>query len=84
MSNYNNSTLYVGVTNDLAKRVAEHKSGIGAVFTSKYNCNKLVYFETFSDIEQAIFREKTIKGWRREKKNDLIDSINRERKDLSL
>jgi len=84
MSSNNNSTLYIGVTNDLERRVAEHKSGSGSVFTKKYHCHKLVYFESFSDIEQAIAREKQLKGWKRERKDALIDSMNKDRVDLSL
>ena len=84
MSSCNNSTLYIGVTNDLERRVAEHKSGSGSVFTRKYHCHKLVYFESFSDIEQAIAREKQLKGWKRERKDALIDSVNKERRDLSV
>ncbi len=84
MSSSNNSTLYIGVTNDLERRVAEHKSGSGSVFTKKYHCHKLVYFESFSDIEQAIAREKQLKGWKRERKDALIDSVNKERRDLSV
>ena len=84
MSSSNNSTLYIGVTNDLERRVAEHKSGSGSVFTKKYHCHKLVYFESFSDIEQAIAREKQLKGWKRERKDALIDSMNKERRDLSF
>ena len=84
MSSNNNSTLYIGVTNDLERRVAEHKSGSGSVFTRKYHCHKLVYFETFSDIEKAIAREKQLKGWKRERKDALIDSVNKERRDLSV
>ena len=84
MSSKSNSTLYIGVTDDLSRRVLEHKSGNGSAFTSKYQCHKLVYFESFSDINQAIAREKQLKGWRRERKEALIDSINKERIDLSL
>lgn len=84
MSSGNNSTLYIGVTDDLERRVREHKSGTGCAFTSKYHCYKLVYYETFSDIEQAIDREKQLKGWKRERKDALIDSINKERNDLSI
>ena len=83
MSSYNNTTIYVGVTNDLERRVAEHKAGSIPGFTQKYNCKKLVFFESFSDIEQAIAREKQIKGWVRVKKDALIDSANPERKDLA-
>jgi putative endonuclease len=84
MSSLNNSTLYIGVTGDLSKRVLEHKSGTGSVFTSKYRCQKLVYYESFSDINQAISREKELKGWTREKKDNLINTINPQRNDLSL
>jgi putative endonuclease len=83
MSSSNNSALYIGVTDDLERRVAEHKAGCGSAFTSKYHCHKLVYYETFSDIEQAIAREKQLKGWKRERKDALIDSVNKDRKDLS-
>ena len=83
MSSLNNTTIYVGVTNDLERRVAEHKSGLIPGFTQKYNCKKLVYFESFSDIEQAIAREKQLKGWVRKKKDALIDSMNPERNDLA-
>ena len=83
MSSSNNSALYIGVTDDLERRVAEHKAGCGSAFTSKYHCHKLVYYETFSDIEQAIAREKQLKGWKRERKDALIDTVNKERKDLS-
>ena len=82
MSSYNNSTLYTGVTNDLERRVLEHKSGLIQGFSRKYNCKKLVYFEKYSDINQAIDREKEIKGWKREKKDALIDSVNKERNEL--
>ena len=83
MSSYNNVAIYIGVTNDLERRVAEHKSGIIPGFTQKYNCKKLVYFESFSDIEQAIAREKQLKGWVRRKKDALIDTINPDRNDLA-
>jgi len=68
--------LYVGVTNDLLRRVAEHKSKSHAGFTARYNVTRLVYFEEGTDIEEAIFREKEIKGWRRSKKVLLIESFN--------
>ena len=83
MSSNNNTTIYVGVTNDLERRVAEHKAGLIPGFTQKYNCKKLVYFESFSDIEQAIAREKQLKGWVRKKKDALIDSMNPNRNDLA-
>lgn len=83
MTNITNKVLYTGVTNDLERRVREHKSGLIPGFTQKYNCKKLVYYESFSDIEQAIRREKLIKEYRREKKNQLVESLNPEWKDLS-
>ncbi len=83
MTNHTNTVLYTGVTNDLARRVQEHKSGLIPGFTQKYNCKKLVYFESFSDIDQAIRREKLLKEYRREKKNQLVESINPNWNDLS-
>ena len=83
MSNYTDTTLYIGVTNNLSRRLEEHKSGGGSFFTAKYRCNKLVYYETFTDVNQAIEREKQLKGWKRFKKELLIDSVNKERMDLS-
>jgi putative endonuclease len=76
-------TLYIGVTNDLRRRVFEHKNGRVKGFTSKYNIKMLVYFEEGDDINTAIYREKKLKGWRREKKIALIESVNPEWKDLS-
>ena len=69
-------TLYIGVTNDLERRVFEHKAGINADFTSRYNIGRLVYFEEGSDIQEAIAREKQLKGWVRRKKIELIESVN--------
>ena len=83
MSSSNNRALYIGVTNDLERRVSEHKAGRIPGFTQKYNCKKLVYFETFSIIDQAVVREKQLKGWVRRKKDELIDSVNPERMDLA-
>ena len=82
MSNNSNTTLYIGVTDNLEARVQEHRSKEGDSFTHRYCCHKLVYYEEFSDISQAIDREKRLKKWRREKKNLLIDSVNKERLDL--
>ncbi len=82
MTNKNNTTLYTGVTNDLQRRVIEHKSGKGDHFTSKYNLVKLVYYEAGSDIKTAISREKQIKGGSRRKKVELINSINPDWVDL--
>jgi putative endonuclease len=82
MTNPYNTVLYTGVTNDLQRRVLEHKSGQGSKFTSKYNITKLVYFECGNDARAAIFREKQIKAGSRQKKLDLINSLNPEWKDL--
>jgi putative endonuclease len=76
-------TLYTGVTGDLARRVYEHKNKLIQGFTSKYNIQYLVYYETTASINSAIEREKQIKGWLRAKKVALINSMNPEWKDLS-
>jgi putative endonuclease len=76
--------LYVGVTNNLERRLAEHRSGAFAGFTCRYHVNRLVYIETTSDVRAAITREKQIKAWRREKKLALIESTNPGFNDLSL
>ena len=82
MANDNNRVLYVGVTNNLLRRIIEHKSKKVRGFTEKYNVTKLVYFEETPDIRAAISREKQIKKWRREKKNKLVEGMNAEWKDL--
>ncbi len=82
MQSANGRALYTGVTNDLDRRVREHKEGDGSVFTAKYKCHKLVYFEEFGLIEQAIVREKKIKKLSRANKEKLIDKLNPERIDL--
>ena len=82
MTNTHLNVLYTGVTNDLLRRVFEHKSNIKKCFTQKYNINKLVYFELFSEITLAIMREKQIKSWNRKRKNQLIDSFNPRWEDL--
>ncbi len=74
--------LYVGVTNNLTKRVWEHKEGLVEGFSKKYKIKNLVYYETTTDINSAIEREKQLKNWRREKKEYLIDQLNPEWKDL--
>jgi len=78
------NTLYVGITNDLQRRLYEHKNKLADGFSSKYNLNKLIYFEEYQDINEAIKREKQIKRWLRKKKIDLIKTKNPEFKDLSL
>ena len=77
-------TLYTGVTNNLERRVFEHKNKLVAGFTSKYNITKLVYYEETSDVHSALAREKQIKGWLRAKKVDLIEDENPDWNDLSL
>jgi len=76
-------TLYTGVTGNLIQRVRQHKTGEGQGFTAKYKLDRLVYFERFEDIRNAIEREKQIKGWVRSKKINLIVSVNPEWCDLS-
>jgi putative endonuclease len=76
-------TLYTGVTNNLERRIYEHKHHLVKGFTNKYNIDKLVYFEETTDINAAISREKRIKGWLRKKKIALIESLNPGWKDLS-
>jgi len=76
-------TLYTGVTNDLERRVYEHKQKLVPGFTSRYNITMLVYFEMTTDAKAAISREKQIKGWLRSKKIDLIESVNPDWKDRS-
>jgi putative endonuclease len=75
--------MYVGVTNDLERRINEHKNKLVKGFTQKYNLNKLVYFEETRDVLTALEREKEIKKWRREKKNSLVFGLNPGWKDLS-
>jgi putative endonuclease len=77
-------TLYTGVTNNLVRRVREHKMGTGSGFAVKYQVNRLVYFERFEDVHNALEREKQIKGWLRMKKIALIVSVNPAWRDLSL
>jgi putative endonuclease len=76
-------SLYVGVTNDLIRRLAEHKTGIGSQFTQKYRIHQLVYYESTDSVTTAIEREKQIKGWSRAKKVKLIEQTNPEWKDLA-
>jgi putative endonuclease len=76
-------TLYIGLTNNIIRRVHQHKNKLIKGFTTKYNIDTLVYYETFSDIASAIDREKTIKGWLRRKKIELIETANHTWTDLS-
>jgi len=82
MTNKNNTVLYTGVTNNLKKRVYEHKHKLISGFTKKYNINKLVYYEIFEDPINAIAREKQIKAGSRDKKIKLIESMNPKWEDL--
>jgi putative endonuclease len=82
MTNKTNRVLYTGVSNDLKRRVYEHKEKLAEGFTKKYNVNKLVYYEVCEDIESAILREKQIKGGSRQKKIKLVNSMNKEWGDL--
>jgi putative endonuclease len=82
MTNKHNTVLYTGITNNLKRRVYEHKEKLVAGFTRKYNITKLVYYEVFEDPENAILREKQIKAGSRQKKIQLIRSINRGWQDL--
>jgi putative endonuclease len=76
-------TLYIGVTNDLQRRIYEHKCALIEGFTKRYSINRLVYYEETTDINEAITREKQMKTWRRRRKVDLIKLMNPEWKDLS-
>lgn len=76
-------TLYIGVTNDLERRLSEHAQGLLEGFTKKYSCNRLVYYELFSEIRDAIAREKQLKKWNRSKKEHLIQTLNPQWNDLS-
>ena len=82
MTNKNNRVLYTGITNDLKRRAYEHKEKLVDGFTKKYNVSKLVYYEAHEDPENAILREKKIKAGSRQKKIDLINSMNKEWRDL--
>ena len=82
MTNKNNTVLYTGVTNNLIRRVYEHKEKLIEGFTKKYNCSKLVWYEIYNDSYNAIAREKQIKAGSRKKKLDLINKTNPEWKDL--
>lgn len=82
MTNYTNTTVYVGVTNNLRRRVYEHKNKTIEGFTKRYNLTKLVYYEVFDDVTMAIAREKQLKAGSRQKKNDLISEFNEKWEDL--
>ena len=76
ITNYKNTVLYIGVTNNLQRRINEHRQGIGSKFSKKYRLYKLIWFEEFTSPLEAIATEKRLKGWRREKKVRLIEEKN--------
>jgi putative endonuclease len=82
MTNIHNTVLYTGVTNNLKRRVFQHKNGEGGAFTKRYNIHKLVYYELGDNIHMAILREKQIKAGSRQRKIDLVNSLNPEWEDL--
>ncbi|MFC1725155.1 GIY-YIG nuclease family protein [candidate division KSB1 bacterium] len=82
LTNKNNTVLYTGMTNDLRRRVAEHKEGLIDGFSKNYNISKLIYYEIFDNVSDAILREKQIKNYSRERKEGLIQNINPDWNDL--
>ena len=84
LTNYNETTFYIGVTGNLQKRIWEHKNKVVEGFTKKYNVDRLVYYELTEDVESAINREKQLKRWHRQWKINLIKEMNPDFKDLSL
>ena len=77
IANFNDKVVYLGVTNDLRRRVLQHKAKINAeCFSAKYNCDKLVYYEKYRCVNKAIAREKQLKNWKRQWKNELIETMN--------
>jgi len=83
LSNRKRTVLYTGLTNSLERRIHQHRMGAQNGFTKRYNCNRLLYYEHFTEIESAIAREKEIKKWFRRRKDALIRSINPEFRDLA-
>ena len=77
------TAVYIGVTNDIVRRISEHKIGAVPGFTQRYKCNRLLYFEEYNNIKYAIAREKELKGWKRERKEELITSFNPHRVDIA-
>jgi len=82
VTNIHNTVLYIGMTNQVERRSFEHSNHLIAGFTDKYNCTKLIYVEFYNDVRDAIAREKQLKGWRRSKKDALVNKLNPEWKDL--
>lgn len=83
LTNKNNTVLYIGMTNEIHRRIKEHKAGALDGFSKRYKTHKLVYYEKTNDVNSAIMREKNLKGWSRKKKEELINGINPEWNDLS-
>ena len=84
LCNAKKTVLYVGVTNNLGRRMMEHRQGLAEGFTKKYNVNKLIYAETYSDVTEAISREKQIKHWARKKKEALINAANPDWEEIEI
>ncbi len=84
MTNKINTVVYIGVTNDIQRRLYEHKNELVDGFTKKYHLHKLVYNESYNDVKDALRREKQLKGWKRERKNALIQSVNPKWDDISV
>ena len=82
MASRRNGTFYVGVTNDIARRAYEHRNGVGAAFTRKYGVTRLVWYEHYADVNEAIAREKQLKKWERRWKLELIEAMNPDWTDL--
>ena len=82
LTNFRKSTLYIGVTTNLKQRISDHKNGIGSIFTQKYKVYKLIWYQGFEKIEDAITKEKQIKRWRRAWKDEMISTFNPDWKDL--
>ena len=83
LTNWNNKVMYIGMTNNLERRLYEHRHHLADGFTSRYNVDKLVYCESTTDVRAAIAREKALKGWTRARKNALVESMNPDWRDLS-
>ena len=83
LTNWNDQVMYIGVTNDLERRLYEHRNGLLEGFTKKYKTHKLVYCEKTGDVREAIAREKQLKRWSRAKKNELVTAMNPQWKDLA-
>ena len=83
LTNKTDQVMYIGVTNDLYRRLYEHKNDLVEGFTKKYRVHKLVYFEQTNDVHSALTREKELKGWRRSRKNALVETVNPQWIDLS-